>query len=467
MHPDPMTTDTAPPPRAYRCQCGRPVFFRNSECLACHTPLGFDPDHARLLPLAPGPQPDTWLPWDEPEGRPLQRCANFHTAAGCNWMVPVPEPGDPPPPPVAPAVPMNAVAPEPAAPEGADGAAASAAVVEAAATDPALVASAQAEQAPVIEPGHAPVAAAGPLCRACALNRTIPDLSVEGNADLWRRIELAKRRLVSQLLLLGLPVQSRTEDPARGLAFDLLRAAPDGPRVMTGHASGVITLNVEEADDAVREKVRADMREPYRTLLGHFRHEIGHYYWDRLVLDSPWLEPFRTLFGDEREDYAAALQRHYQNGPAPDWPLRFVSSYGSTHPWEDWAESWAHYLHMVDTVDTARSFGVNAADVDLDHEPFGPDALWQPDAPDAQAFLDFVNDWIRLTAVFNELSRSMGQHDFYPFVLPAAAVGKLQFIHQVVQAARAAPAASSVPMAPAPMADNIAPDVPAARPTAG
>ncbi|MGA0572255.1 zinc-binding metallopeptidase family protein [Variovorax sp. VNK109] len=357
--------------RAYRCQCGRPVFFRNSQCLACQTPLGFDPPHARLLPLQPGPTEGTWLPWDEPDGAPLQRCANFHTASGCNWMVPVRQDGSTP-----------------------------------------------------------------SLCQACLLTRTIPDQSVPINQQLWTKVEMSKRRLVSQLILLGLPVVPLTEDP-RGLAFDLLGAAPGGPRVMTGHANGVITVNIEEADDAVREKVRAAMREPYRTLLGHFRHEIGHYYWDRLVRDGPWLEDFRTLFGDERQDYAGALRLNYEQGPPADWQQRFVSSYASTHPWEDWAETWAHYLHMADTVDTAVSFGVNSDNVDLEHEPFGVADLWQPDAPDATQFLEFINGWVRLTAVFNELSRSMGQPDFYPFAMPRATVGKLQFIHRVVTGAAA------------------------------
>jgi hypothetical protein len=283
------------------------------------------------------------------------------------------------------------------------------------------------------------------LCQSCALNRTIPDLSIPANPLAWRRIELAKRRLVSQLLLLGLPVASLSQDPQRGLAFDLLQSQPGGPHVLTGHAAGIVTINIEEADDATRERARAAMREPYRTLLGHFRHEIGHYYWDRLVRDGPLLEEYRALFGDERQDYAAALQRNYAEGPAPGWPLQFVTSYASTHPWEDWAESWAHYLHMADTVDTALSFGVNAQNVDLEHEPFNADALWQPEAPDAQAFLDFLNGWIRLTNVLNELSRSMGQPDFYPFVLPRAAVGKLQFIHRVVTDARADAAGVSTP----------------------
>src|SRR4030095_2036535 len=140
--------------------------------------------------------------------------------------------------------------------------------------------------------------------------------------------EIAKRRLVSELLSFGLPVRSKVEeDPERGVMFDFLRSPPGGPRVLTGHASGLITLNVEEADDAKREQIKHQLHEPYRTLLGHFRHEVGHYYWDRLVWNTRCLEPFRQLFGDERASYAEALQRNYEQGPPADWANSYVSSY--------------------------------------------------------------------------------------------------------------------------------------------
>jgi hypothetical protein len=366
--------------RAYRCQCGRPVFLRNSECLACHTPLGYVIDRLGVMPLAPavgeGAQPDTFTVFGDPHGNTYRRCANLMTPAACSWMVPAARDG---------------------------------------------------EQLPPDTQGLAPG-----YCLACSVTRTIPDLSVESNGELWRKLETAKRRLISQLLALGLPVVSRHVDPVHGLTFDFLSNMPGGPHVMTGHQHGVITLNAEEAEDAVRERIRAEMREPYRTLLGHFRHEIGHYYWDLLVLPTPWIDDFRALFGDDRADYAAALQTHYEQGPPPDWADRFVSSYASTHPWEDWAETWAHYLHMADTADTAMSFGVDATNVELTSDLFTLDDLWQPEDPDAGKFLDFINGWVLLTNVLNELSRSMGQPDYYPFVLPRVAVGKLQFIHRVI-----------------------------------
>jgi hypothetical protein len=275
------------------------------------------------------------------------------------------------------------------------------------------------------------------LCRACRLNRTIPNLDDADNQRYWAAIELAKRRLVSQLLMLGLPVKSRVEEDAeRGLMFDFLRSPAEGPAVMTGHADGLITLNVEEADDSRREKIRHAMREPYRTLLGHFRHEVGHYYWDRLVSDTAWLEPVRTVFGDERASYAEALERHYKSGPPPNWADAFITSYATMHPWEDWAETWAHYLHVIDSVYTALGFGLDADDLESTVTPFTREDLYAPDDPDAPAFLSLLNSWIEVVTVLNEVARSMGHRDFYPFVMSRPMVAKLQLVHMIVTAAR-------------------------------
>ncbi|WP_053149507.1 putative zinc-binding metallopeptidase [Pseudomonas sp. P97.38] len=271
------------------------------------------------------------------------------------------------------------------------------------------------------------------LCIACRLNRTIPDLSIPENPERWRKVEIAKRRLVAQLITLGLPVVAKTVDETAGLAFDFIGVDPDGKPPMTGHASGLITLDIKEADDAHREYVRQQMREPYRTLLGHFRHEVGHYYWDRLIANSHWLEAFRALFGDERASYAEALDRHYQQGAPLDWQTHYVSAYATMHPWEDWAETWAHYLHMMDAVDTALGFGMSAREMDFDYQPFPPETLYDPGHAGGAAFLSFVNAWIELAGMLNELSRSMGQPDFYPFVVPAAVITKLHFIHLVIQ----------------------------------
>jgi hypothetical protein len=355
--------------RSYHCRCGRPVFFQNSRCLACGTELGYDPHTARVLPIEPIPSRAEWRVAGDFESNLFRRCANFETSAACNWLV----------------------------------------------SDLDKLGLTQG------------------LCIACRLNRTIPDLSVPENGVLWGSIEAAKRRLVSVLLVLDIPVASKDENPESGLAFDFLQNPENGPRVMTGHANGLITLNIEEARTSTREQVREQMNEPYRTLVGHFRHEVGHYYWDRLIMGTPWIGEFRRLFGDERADYAEAVQRNYKQGPPADWPSRFVSAYASTHPWEDWAETWAHYLHIADTLATAISFGLDPRNLELQIEPFPRDALYQPEAPDAERFLTFLNSWITLGAVMNEMSRGMGVADFYPFALPRAAVAKLQFIYIVIK----------------------------------
>jgi hypothetical protein len=179
------------------------------------------------------------------------------------------------------------------------------------------------------------------------------------------------------------------------------------------------------------------MREPYRALLGHFRHEIGHYYWDRLIWDGKWLEPFRSLFGDERASYADALKRNYEQGPPADWAQRHISAYATMHPWEDWAETWAHYMHVIDSVGTAFGYGMDLKRDEGRVARFGHEALYAPQDPYAGRFLELLNDWLRMTLILNELSLSMGQPDFYPFVMSAPVVAKLQFIQMVVADARA------------------------------
>jgi hypothetical protein len=279
-----------------------------------------------------------------------------------------------------------------------------------------------------------PVDSSAILCTACRLNRTIPGLTSPQRLAWWREIEVAKHRLVYTLLLLGLPLASKMDDPARGLAFDFLDDTASASPVLTGHADGVITLNIREADPAQREQARASMHEPYRTLLGHFRHEIGHYYWDRLVRDDPALiKEFRALFGDEREDYGSALARYYDNGPAPDWALHHISAYCTAHPWEDWAETWAHYLHMLDTLETAHAFGLRI------RPKAGPNDLVELKKPvdpfQHEDIASLVEAWLPVTFAVNSLNRSMGQPDLYPFVLSPPAIDKLGFVHHVVKMA--------------------------------
>jgi len=270
------------------------------------------------------------------------------------------------------------------------------------------------------------------FCTACRHNRTIPDLAAPENLEHWRKIEYAKHRLFYTLLRLRLPLTTRPEDP-NGLAFDFLSspvgASAGAAPVLTGHVGGLITLNLAEADDPERERQRKSMGEPYRTLLGHFRHEIAHYYWDRLVANTPAIEEFRRLFGDEREDYNAALQRHYAQGPAPDWPERFVTPYAGSHPWEDFAETWAHYFHMVDTLETAFAFGLRL------RPKIGADLAAAIDFDPYVSEMDRIIDaWLPLTFAVNSINRSMGQPDLYPFVPTAQVIWKLTFIHDEIHA---------------------------------
>ena len=271
------------------------------------------------------------------------------------------------------------------------------------------------------------------LCIACRPNRTIPNLERPGNPQKWYRIERGKRRLVYGLLRLGLPVVSRDEDPEHGLAFDFL-ASQDVPAdrpVLTGHADGLITLNIDEADSSKRERIRVDLNETYRTLVGHFRHESGHYYWDLLIRDGGRLETFRTLFGDEQADYGEALEEHYRTGPPTDWQDRFVTPYASSHPWEDWAETWAHYLHITDTLETAAHFGIEV-------QWRLPDGTLRTADPEFDPYTiadhqPIIDNWLPLTFAVNNLNRSMGQQDLYPFVLSQPAIDKLVYVHGVVR----------------------------------
>lgn len=266
-------------------------------------------------------------------------------------------------------------------------------------------------------------------CRSCELSEVIPDLSIASNEAAWRRIEAAKRRLLYTLYALRLPVQTRAENPAHGLAFRFLKGSEDAP-VMTGHDDGIITLNVDEADFAFRENMREKMGEGYRTVLGHLRHEIGHYYWGLLVADSNLLGAFRGCFGDERADYEQALERHYEAGPPLNWGESFISAYASMHPWEDWAETWAHYLHMVDTLETAKSHGltVRAPAAERAGERIATDRLPLSDFDALSA------SWNAVTLALNSLNRSMGMKDAYPFVLTPPVLDKLRFVHRLVQA---------------------------------
>ncbi|MEA2627309.1 MAG: hypothetical protein QOD06_3354 [Candidatus Binatota bacterium] len=350
--------------RTFECACGNTVYFENTECLACGRALGYVPDASTLSALEPAGD-GLWRALRVGGGGLYRMCPNYIVDQVCNWMLPAED--------------------------------------------------------------------TERYCRSCRLNEIIPDLSLPENRPLWARIEAAKRRMLYTLFFLRLPVVSRRQDP-RGLAFRFLAdpisadsADPlgDWNRVMTGHDNGLITLNVAEADDVAREEMRHRMNEPYRTLLGHFRHEIGHYYWEVLVRDSDALPTFRELFGDERKDYAEAVREYYANGPARR-QVAHVSAYAMMHPWEDWAETWAHYLHMVDTLETAEHLGFAVHGRRLRGPAVGAERSgWR--------FDDLFADWVSLTLAMNDFNRSMGLRDAYPFVVPAAAIEKLRFVGELIR----------------------------------
>ncbi len=361
--------------RIFHCDhCQHLVFFENVTCLACGHALAFLPDLDEIGSLEPDANGVLRSPGSE--DRTYRLCQNYTEGNVCNWAIPSDDPD--------------------------------------------------------------------PLCESCRLTRVIPDQSMPGNPEAWYKLEVAKRRLIYSLMSLGLPVVNKTVDPEDGLTFEFLAdpppadpsgepTTPPAAPVLTGHANGVVTINIAEVDDVERERRRTALHEPYRTLLGHFRHEVGHYYWDRIVLGTDRLEPFRKLFGDDREDYAKALEAHYKKGKSPDWQASYISSYAASHAWEDWAETWAHYLHMTDALETAAACGLSLRPARADEPEIKPARKnWRGGLG---KFEKMIERWFPLTYVLNNLNRGLGLPDGYPFVLSPPVVEKLKFVHETIQAA--------------------------------
>lgn len=356
--------------------CGNnQIFFENTRCLECERELGFVPELLEVCPLLPSGTNTYRLGNHQLEDREFRKCANYSQQQVCNWMVPV-------------------------------------------------------------EDSYA-------FCIACRLNQMIPDLSLPENRNYWREIEQAKRRLLFTLLSLNLPLIGREEDPDYGLAFAFLAdntlhgasefrdESRSGNAIMTGHNQGLITINIAEADPSYRERMRQQMNESYRTLLGHFRHETGHYYWYRLIFNRYWHSEFVRLFGDENLDYQAALANYYEVGPPDGWQELYISAYASAHPWEDWAECWAHYMHIMDTLETAHHSRLLPRDNKL------AGLIRRRDQSLVAAMLsmplqEILGVWIDLSVAMNNLNRSIGLGDFYPFVISNAVMEKLDFIHKLV-----------------------------------
>lgn len=285
------------------------------------------------------------------------------------------------------------------------------------------------------------------LCFACRFNEVIPNLSVVEHIPLWKKMEAAKRRALYTLKALPLPLSNTAEDPDGGLSFDFTtdRDVSDHfasrlenhKAVFTGHSCGHITINLAEADDVARSQTRIAMGEQYRTLLGHFRHELGHYYFDKIVAGSPDKYALcKKYFGDDELSYKKAMDKHYKNGAPDNWQEDFISEYATMHPYEDWAETWAHYMHIMDTLETAQNFSITGSITGNEEEAEEVGDLYLPQDTyffSAQTSITSILDaWVDFSVILNSLNRSMGMADAYPFVLTESVRTKLSFIHHVI-----------------------------------
>ena len=285
------------------------------------------------------------------------------------------------------------------------------------------------------------------LCFSCRFNETVPDLSIIGHIPLWKKMETAKRRALYTLKSLSLPLNTIIQEPESGLSFDFItdRNVSDHfvspiigqDVVFTGHDCGHITINLAEADDVARSQAKIAMGERYRTLLGHFRHELGHYYFDQLIANSPKKHALcKQYFGDDELDYQQALDTHYKQGAPANWHETFISEYATMHPYEDWAETWAHYMHIIDTLETAKNFSITGSTTGNEFELDEADELRLPQSAyyfNSQTSIDAILDtWMEFSIILNSLNRSMGLADAYPFVLTQAVRTKLSFIHHAI-----------------------------------
>lgn len=345
--------------------CGQLIYFENVICNNCGYSLGYCYDTGKLCSFKVGDDGIWTSIGPTTTGRRYKPCKNYSKHAACNWMIPVEY------------------------------------SVE--------------------------------RCVSCNLNWVIPDISVGDNHKYWQLIEKAKRRLVFSVLHMRLPLHNKKEDKLNGLAFKFMEGpglnGQEHKPVMTGHNRGIITLNLAEANDAIRVKMRDAMKERYRTLLGHFRHEVGHYYWMLLVDNRQWLEPCRQLFGDDRQDYAESLKKYYAKKSEDDniVDINFISAYASSHPWEDWAETWAHYMHIYDTLETANSWGLRFSVKSVRYS-----AAQKPNTNVDDPFDRMIDNWDWASCALNSVNRSMGFNDPYPFVISEQVKEKLRFVHNVI-----------------------------------
>ncbi len=266
------------------------------------------------------------------------------------------------------------------------------------------------------------------LCQSCQLTSVYPKQDNEAGQLAWTLSEQAKRRWLYTILQMGLRAQPKRKDEADGITFHIIEPNADNTSVLTGHEDGLITINAAESDPVEMESRRAALEEPYRTLLGHFRHESGHYYWQLLVEpNAARLASCRKMFGDDRLDYAEALEKNYQDGPPAEWEKSFISAYAASHPWEDFAETWAHYMHMLDALDLAQAWGLA-----LPNYPNSEIAAFAEQASPETGLGPLLERWLPLSLFANSLNRTLGHTDAYPFAPSASVIEKLAWIHQLV-----------------------------------
>ena len=359
--------------RTFSCICGQTLFFENTRCVHCNRLVGWSEVDRAVVGVDGDPE-DLAGDFIDPQGRPLRCCANRVNFSVCNRLL------------------------------------------------------------------DAETTRSGDLCLACGMNRTVPDQSIEGNRERWAKLEAAKRRMLYDLSLIGWPMDTLNPDQgsAAPLRFEFKADAipddgrwvpmDDGQPVYTGHADGVITINLKEADDLERERMRLNLGEPQRSLVGHFRHEVGHYYWDLLFRSDPGAKQrFIDTFGDpDHPSYSEAMDRHYQQGPPRDWRNRFVSAYATMHPWEDWAETWSLFLDIFGTMDTLSAHGLER---------------WPAAAADA-GFDRLVEAYTTVAVALNELSRNRGMTALHPESVAAPVLEKLALVRREVRQREASTAAT-------------------------
>ncbi|HEX8911914.1 MAG TPA: putative zinc-binding metallopeptidase [Humisphaera sp.] len=338
--------------KRFACVCGNSLFFENTTCVNCKRAVGWCAGCRKISSFDPHPQ--NGFVCADPKCRAhVLKCDNYFTHNVCNRTVPVGTAGNP------------------------------------------------------------------AYCDYCRFNHTIPDLSVAGNQAKWARLEAAKRRTLYDFDDLAIPYGTADDGVDPPLQFDFkadtikadskYRDIGEGEQVFTGHDNGLITINVREADPVAREKARVEFKEAHRTLIGHFRHELGHYVWD-VAIKGKREDECKALFGDHTADYGEAMKAYYANGPKPGWQSQYVSGYATMHPWEDWAETFANYLDMMATLDSAEA-----------------GRAMQP--LDKRKFDDLASTYVRLGLTLNELTRGIGLVDFLPEVIAEPVRKKMAFVH--------------------------------------